>query len=122
MKKRVISAIILIAVLVPLLIIGGTPFKVMVTILALGGLYELIHIKDKDDKIPKYMKLLAYLAVIFLCYNNSGEITSNYTISYKMIACMIFLFLFPIVFINNNEKYNVDNALYLVASVLFICY
>ena len=83
MKTRVISAIILIAVLVPLLIIGGTPFKVLVTVLALGGAYELLHIKDKDDKIPKYMKLLVYLAVIVLCYNNSGELTSDYTINYK---------------------------------------
>ena len=120
MKTRVISAIILIAVLVPLLIIGGTPFKVLVTVLALGGVYELLHIKDKDDKIPKYMKLLVYLAVIVLCYNNSGELTSDYTINYKMISCMIFLFLFPIVFINDNNKYNVNDALYLVASVLFI--
>ena len=72
MKKRVISAIILIAVLVPILIIGGIPFRVMVTVLALGGLYELFHIKSSKKSIPLLMKILAYLAVIVLCYNNIG--------------------------------------------------
>ena len=70
MKKRVISAIVLIAILVPMLIIGGVPFRITVTILALGGLYELLHIQDKDNSIPIYMKLLAYLAVMILCYNS----------------------------------------------------
>ena len=120
MKKRVISAIILIAVLVPILIIGGIPFRVMVTVLALGGLYELFHIKSSKKSIPLLMKILAYLAVIVLCYNNIGELTSDYTISYKLISLMIFVFLFPIVFIHNQDKYNVNDALFLVASVLFI--
>jgi len=120
MKKRVLSAIVLVFLLLPLLIIGGIPFKILVTLLALIGLYELIHIKDKENKLPKYMKLFAYLAVIFLCYNNSGELTSDYSISYKLIASMMFLFLFPIVFINDNDKYNVNDALYLVSAVVFI--
>ena len=119
MKTRILSALILIILIVPILIIGEWPFKIMVTLFALGGLYELLGIKG-DDNLPIYMKLLAYLMVILLCFNNSGSLTSNYSISYKLIAAMIFVFLFPLVFINNNKKYNVNDALYLVASVLFI--
>ena len=38
----------------------------------------------------------------------------------SIMALIIFLFLTPIVFINDNEKYNINDALFLIGSILFI--
>ena len=43
MKTRVISAIVMVLLGVPLLIVGGLPFAIFLTIVSMLGLYELIH-------------------------------------------------------------------------------
>ncbi len=120
MKTRIISAILIAIVFIPFLYLGGVPFRVFFTILGLLALYEMIHIKDKKNKIPLLMKLISYAAVTVLCLNNTMLFSSNYIISYQMIAVVIFVFLLPVIFINNNDKYSVMDALYLVGAVMFI--
>ena len=36
------------------------------------------------------------------------------------MSFIIFVFLFPMVFINNSKKYNINDALFLIGSTLFI--
>ena len=52
--------------------------------------------------------------------NNYTSINLVINIDYRLVVFMIFFLLFPIVFINNNKKYNVDDALFLVGATLFI--
>ena len=65
MTKRVVSAILMVAIFVPFLIMGGAPFTVLMTLLAVLGLYELLHIRESKKEFPKIMKYIAYLMVIF---------------------------------------------------------
>ena len=120
MKKRVISAIIMIAVFVPLLIIGGKFYALLMCILAGCGLYELLKIASKENNFPPFMKICSYLVLLFICTRNIESLDFNYTFDYKEVAILIFLFLLPLVFYNNNKKYNVTDALYLIGGVLFL--
>ena len=86
MKTRILSAILIAVIFIPFLYIGGIPFRVLFTILGVCGLHELIHIKDKKNKIPSIMKIVSYLAVTILCLNNTMLFSSNYIISYQMIG------------------------------------
>lgn len=57
MKKRVLSAIVMILIFVPLLLIGGKAFAIFMTLLATFGLYELIKMrkrKENNHNISKY--------------------------------------------------------------------
>ena len=45
MKTRIISAIVMIALFIPLLIIGEIPYLVMTTILAVMGMWELMRLE-----------------------------------------------------------------------------
>ena len=89
MKTRVLSAIFIAIIFIPFLYIGGIPFRVLFTILGVCGLHELIHIKDKKNKIPSIMKLVSYLATVILCLNNTMLFSYN----------------------NNNENNLQDNSL-----------
>ena len=62
MKTRIISAIVMIALFIPLLIIGEIPYLVMTTIFAVMGMWELMRL----EKIPMVIKILSYLVCIFL--------------------------------------------------------
>ena len=73
MKKRIISAIIMVLIFVPILIKGDIWFTGLMTILSLFGLYEIIHVRDRKNKIPVYMKLVAYLFTLVLCLNIIGD-------------------------------------------------
>ena len=118
MKKRIISAIILILIFIPILIKGDIWFSGLMAICSIFGLYELIHIRDKKNTIPIYMKLVAYLFALLLCLNNSNDITSTFTVNYQFISAFIFIMLIPIVI--NKREYNINDALFLLSCVLFI--
>lgn len=120
MKVRVLSAIIMIAVAIPLLIIGGLPFAVFLTLLAAIGMYELIHIREEKKKFPLFVKIVAYLLVILFSMNNFDSIEFVYNISYKAVAVVFLAFLAPVVFVNDNKKYNLNDAFFLASSVLFL--
>ena len=118
--KRVISAIIMILVFVPLLITGGKPFTVLLSLLAILGLYELLHMRETKKKFPFLMKVFAYILVLFFSLNNFTSIDFTYNIDYRVMSFIIFVFLLPMVFINNSKKYNINDALFLIGSTLFI--
>ncbi|MBO5121109.1 MAG: phosphatidate cytidylyltransferase [Bacilli bacterium] len=121
MTKRVVSAVILIAVLLPFLIIGGTPFVILMSVLGVLGLYELLKVRGNvKKKFPVVMRILAYLMTVFLIVNNASSIDLQYDLDYRLVSAIIFLFLVPMVFINNSKKYNLNDALFLVGSVVFI--
>lgn len=121
MTKRIVSAVILIAVLLPFLIIGGTPFVILMSVLGVLGLYELLKVRGNvKKKFPVVMRILAYLMTVFLIVNNASSIDLQYDLDYRLVSAIIFLFLVPMVFINNSKKYNLNDALFLVGSVVFI--
>ena len=120
MKKRVLSAIIMMAIFVPILLIGGKVFAIFMTILALLGLYELIHIRESRKEFPFIIKLFAYVMVAFFSLSHLDSIEFSYTMDYRVVSFMIFAFLTPMVFIHDFKKYNLNDALFLIGSVLFI--
>ena len=120
MKKRILSAIIMILIFVPLLFIGGIPFAILMTLLALASMYELITIREKKKEVPTLIKVISYLLVIF-----SGILTCNqnifsYTMSYQLISFIVLIFLLPILLKSKSMDYDINDALYLVGSLLFI--
>ena len=120
MKKRVFSSIVLIAILLPILIIGGLPFTIFVSIVGVMALYELLKVHESRKELPFLLKGVAYLLTIYFCLYNRESIEFYNHLDYKVVALFIFIFLLPMVFINDNEKYNLSDALFLVGSVLLI--
>lgn len=120
MKKRILSAVIMLLVFIPLLIIGKTPYAILMTILATMGLYELIKVREGKKKFPFLIKVIAYILTVFFCLSNYKSNVLTYTMDYRVMAFLIFAFLLPMIFINDNKKYNLNDALFIIGSMLFI--
>ena len=120
MKKRILSAIIMILIFVPLLFIGGVPFTILMTLLALASMYELITIREKKKKIPMIIKVISYLLVIFSSILTYNQNIFSYTMSYQLISFIVLIFLLPILLKSKSMDYDINDALYLVGSLLFI--
>ena len=120
MKIRVISAILMLLIFIPLLAIGGVPFALLMLAISLIGLHEIFKVKRKQKEFPFLMEMFGYILVGFLTLNNYSSSSLIFEIDYRIVAFMIFVFIFPMVFINNDKKYSVDDALFMMGATLFI--
>ncbi|MEG1596855.1 MAG: phosphatidate cytidylyltransferase [Bacilli bacterium] len=120
MKTRILSALALLIIFIPLIIIGELPFAILILICGILGLRELIILKNAKKNIPLILEILAYLITTFLIMNNYGEKELFFLLDYRIVAFAVFFFISPIVFINDKERYNINDALYLIGSILFI--
>ena len=115
MTKRVLSAIAMVLIFVPLLFVGGLTFNIFMSILGLCALYELIHMKESKKRLPLLIKLFAYVMVIFFTFSSTNVIDFQFSLDYRIMSIIIFAFFSPLVFINNREKYSINDALYLIS-------
>lgn len=120
MKSRIISAFVMLLIFLPLLIIGKLPFALLILLISLLGLHEIFKVRRRSRELPFIMELFAYVLVGFLTLNNYTSMYLICEVDYKLVAFMIFLFLLPIIFVNDDKSYNVEDALFLVGATLFI--
>lgn len=108
MKNRLLTALILCIILIPILFIGGIPFEICICLLSILSLRELLK---NDNNIPDIIKVISYFLVALLSVSMS-----------EYISCVILILLFlllPMIFINKNT-YNYDIAIKLFGAIIFI--
>lgn len=120
MKNRFLSSFLLLLIFIPFLIKGGSFFAALILVIGVVAFKELYNIKLRKKKIPLLLEVLAYLAVGFLILNNYESKELTIVLDYRILSFMLFGFMFPLVIISDNEKYNLQDALYLLGCALFI--
>lgn len=111
MKKRVISAIVALAIFIPLIILGGMWFKVAATILAVLGMKEFLSLPGEERR-PRYVDMILYALVILLVFIDKNRIT------YYLLT--ILLPMLAVIYCNDNKKYNADNAFKLIGMTILV--
>jgi phosphatidate cytidylyltransferase len=122
-KQRIISAIVVLSVIIPIIILGGNIYNFAVVLIALFGMKELIDMVDKKEDFPLLVQIFAYIGLLFFLLNNIISTTSNIfilNIDYKIIASILIILLVPLIFYHNDKKYNVKDALYLTGIIFFL--
>lgn len=108
MKKRIISAIIMVLIFIPFLLLGNDWYRVFVSLLGVISLWELIRL-EKD--IPIYMQILSYFVCIMLVMFG---FKSFYLIIF-FLACS-----FSIIINGDLKKYNYKDGLWLFGVTVLI--
>ncbi len=111
MKKRVISAIIAIAIFLPLVIIGGIWFKIALCIVAVLGMKEFLNLPT-EAKRPKYVDSVFYALILLLVFMDE-----------KRYIYYFLTFLAPmllVIYCNDNKKYNADESFKLTGMTLLL--
>lgn len=117
MKKRIIGAIIVVAVLLGGALLGPKVFALVITGIALLGLKELINIKYEKHDIF-LVKILSYVfLVLFLLNNFFFKIDIKLVITLSILSLII-----PIVFYDDRDKYNINDAFYFLGIVFFLAF
>lgn len=117
MKKRIISAIIMLMIVIPLIYIGGIPYSLAVGLIGFAAYKELIELKDGKN-LPNLMKIIGLISTIFLIYSNFEKYGLLFGVSYKLLCGIILCICVPTIFYKN--KYKIEDAFKLLSNVLFL--
>lgn len=116
MKKRAISAIILLVITIPLVIIGKIPFALAI------GLVSVLAYKEIMDlyKYPLIVKVLGFIALLSLVYSNFDAHNILLGLDYKVISIILLLVYLPVLFYQIKGKYTSDDAMKLLGFILLV--
>jgi phosphatidate cytidylyltransferase len=120
MKQRVISAIVMIALVVPIFIIGGNLYKLAIFVIAMLGMKEYLDIKETKKELPIFIKLMAYLFVpmVLLTVDVNNKLVM--TVDFRVITSLIIVLLLPVVLYHKRETYSINDANYVFMGIMFL--
>lgn len=119
MKKRIISAIVALLIVVPLILLGGNYFIALCALLSVLAYKELLDLKENAHEIPEVIKAVGVIDLILLVFSEFNWNKLSYGLSYNMIVISLLTLFIPTLFYKNN-KYTTREAFYLTGIVLFL--
>ena len=120
MKVRLISAIVALAIFIPILLAGGWIFDIAVCVLAILALKEFIDIKETKKKIPEFMKFVSYLLIVLFVLFNLSNNENVFAIDYKIVSALLLGCLLPVIVYHDRKFYSINDAFYLIGGIFFL--
>lgn len=117
MKKRIISAIIMIMVFVPFLILGNNFYLVLGSVLGILSLWELIRL---EKHVPAYMQFLSYMICLLLILFKHDSVEYFDIVSFPIVVSLFFIYSFSVIINGDLKKYNYKDSLWLLCMTLMI--
>ena len=116
MKKRIISAIVMLAIVIPLVFLGNKPFILGVGIVGLMSYYEIM----KLNKYPNLVKILSFIALLIIIYNKYDINLFINGFDFRLMAATLLLILTPAIFYQVDGKYTTMDAFRLFTFIILI--
>ncbi|MFD6207210.1 phosphatidate cytidylyltransferase [Peribacillus sp. NPDC060253] len=118
MKQRIITAVVVAAIFIPLVILGGIPFLLTVYLLGSIGLYELM--KMKNLRVLSFEAILSHILlwVLLLPHEYTAFLEEiNYDKVQVFLIGVLLLLLYTVV---SKNRFTFDDAGFLVISILYL--
>lgn len=113
MKQRIITALVLLAIVIPIAIVGGQLFKVLIAVVLAASLYELMMIMHRSS----WHYILDIVTFIYGIYIVFIDETMFFTSTFTFMLFAVILFTLSMIFeCLNNEKVN-----FLLGFTTFVC-
>ncbi len=120
MKKRTISILIMAAVAIPLLIIGGIPYAIGVGLISLIAFNELVSLKEPDQKkLSIVLTVISLIAFLLIVYSNYDGTSILFGLDYPKLAIASLLILLPTIFVTKID-YTINRALRNLGLILIV--
>ena len=111
MKQRFITAIILIAVLAPILYFGGIAFWALAVVFGLLGTAEMVRIAEK--KWPKPLKYISYAFTVALIFSNLGGVKYLF-----LVDCIVLISLFTMLIFCPEVQFEDIGVMFLFYNII----
>ncbi|MEH7471343.1 phosphatidate cytidylyltransferase, partial [Priestia megaterium] len=118
MKQRIITAIVALAVFVPIVLIGGLPFTLIMYVIGTVGVIELLKMKHlKAMSFPSIISLL--LTWVFLL-PNGRDVAFQFLSEHKIevaLAAVLLLLMYTVVVKN---KFTFDDVGFILLTTVYV--
>lgn len=119
MKTRVLSAIIVAAIAIPFIYMGGPWFVIAIGIVGILGFLEVINLPKAHKPYPLVPTILALIALLVLICTNFDGNQLVYGTTYARLIYLVMGLLIPTLFYK-NDQYTTRDAFYLIGAILFL--
>ena len=124
MKQRVISAVVMVALVIALFIlpksISHIGIAVAVGLLALQSYRELLGLKESRKDYPKYISFLGFICMELMVFHKlEASLISFSGVDFMIVGIILLVLLIPSIFDKEN-KYTTKEALYVTGTTLAI--
>ncbi len=119
MKKRVISAVLVLAIAIPLYLLGGIWWRLGVALVAIQGFRETLNLKESHRPYPAFITVLGFLGTVLLVLINNNGSAVFMGVSLLVLSLIFLCLLIPTIF-DAEGKYTTKDAFYLIGTMLLI--
>ena len=119
MKKRIISAIVMLAIVIPIVWYGGSIFRLGVGIVSILALKEMLDLKKSHHQLPILVELIAVISLLLIVLAEYDGYSILFGITYRGLAILL-LSLLGLSIFYDEKKYTATDALFLIGSVLLL--
>lgn len=120
MKKRTISAIVMLLIYVPIFIIGGNIYNIGISIIAMFALKEFLDIKETKKRLPLFVKVISYAFLLIFLISCVGNPIKTFNMDFRIISGLFLTFLVPTLLYHDREKYSINDAFYMMGGMFFL--
>lgn len=120
MKTRVISALIVLLMFIPILIQGGMIFDISIFVLSLLAVKEFLGVKQIKKDIPIFIKLVSYLLIALIVLSKIDINKFDFSIDFRVITGLFLIYLIPIVLYHDAKIYDIIDAFYFIGGLFFL--
>lgn len=120
MKTRVISAIVILLLLVPIFLTGGMLYDISILLIGLVGLKEFLDIKSTKKPLPIFISLISYIIFSLIVLVNLAENDFIFSIDFRVITALFISLLLPVTLYHDREIYSINDAFYLIGGIFFL--
>ena len=119
MKKRIISAIVALAIFIPVIYYGGKIFSIAMGMLSVLAFKEILDLKENSREIPEIIKGIGLIDMLLLIFSDYTSDTLMFGLSYRVLSITLLTLFIPTLFYKNN-KYTTKEAFYLVGIIILL--
>ncbi|MBB4823898.1 phosphatidate cytidylyltransferase [Sporosarcina luteola] len=119
MKQRILTAIIALALFIPLVVIGGLPFTIAIYVIATVGLYELLKMRELHLLSVEGIITWAAMAILLIPSEWAVQVEQSVGMSKIEMAFALVLLLLIYTVIAKN-RFTFDHAAFSVLGALYV--
>ena len=120
MMERTISAIVALAIFIPIFILGGTVYNIAILVLSIFALKEFLAIKQIKKELPAFITFISYVLLTLFVLTNITNKDIVFSIDYRIIAGLFLTLTIPTVLYHDRSLYSIVDAFYLIGGIFFL--
>ncbi len=117
MKKRFISAIVILMIFVPILLVGKIYYPILGCIMGMIALWEIMR---QEKNIPLVVKIISFFLGVYLILFDYSHFDFINLFNTRIIGGLFFIYAFSVIINKDIKKYTYKDGLWLFAMVLII--